>query len=362
MTGYDPDNYPALFEAKCSRVEALFAPFDPPAALHVASPPRAYRLRAEFRIWHEGDDLFYAMFDSADPKTPLPVAEFPIADRRIQQAMPTLRAALLPSPTLRRKLFQVEFLATLSGDLLITLVYHRPLDATWEAAARDLEAALDAHIVGRSRKQKIVLSRDHVEEVLELAQGSYRYRQFEQGFTQPNGAVNCKMIDWACERARGLRGDLLELYCGNGNFTLPLARHFDAVLATEVAKRSTEAAIHNRGANRVENLALARLSAQEVSSALAGEREFRRLQSLPRPLSDYRFSTLFVDPPRAGLDEATTALAAGFDNILYISCNPVTLVDNLASLDRTHRIAALALFDQFPYTDHMECGVHLTRR
>lgn len=358
---YDPDNYADLFEAKCNRVEALFSAFDPPVALRIPSPPRAYRLRAEFRIWHEGDDLFYAMFDRADPKTPIPVTEFPIADRRIQAAMPVLRAALLPSPALRRKLFQVEFLATLSGELLVTLVYHRPLDAAWEAAARELEAALDAHIVGRSRKQKIVLSRDHVEEVLELAQGSYRYRQFEQGFTQPNGAVNRRMIDWACEQAQGLRGDLLELYCGNGNFTLPLARRFDAVLATEVAKRSIEAAIHNRDANGVRNLALARLSAEEMSSALAGEREFRRLQSLPRPLADYRFSTIFVDPPRAGLDAATTALAAGFDNILYISCNPTTLVANLASFKRTHCIGALALFDQFPYTDHMECGVRLTR-
>lgn len=362
MTGYDPDKYETLFQEKCDRVEALFKPFEPPAAQRIPSPPHGYRLRAEFRIWHEGDALFYAMFDRGDPKTPLPVNDFPIAHARIQQAMPALQAALVSSQVLRRKLFQVEFLATLSGELLVTLVYHRPLDADWEAAARELEPALEAHIVGRSRKQKVVLSRDYVEEVLELAQGSYRYRQFEQGFTQPNGAVNCRMIDWACEQARKLGGDLLELYCGNGNFTLPLARHFERVLATEVAKRSTEAAVCNRDANGVKNLALARLSAEEMSSALAGERQFRRLQSLPVPLSDYRFSTLFVDPPRAGLDDATTALASGFDTILYISCNPATLAANLDHLCRTHRVDALALFDQFPYTDHMECGVRLRRR
>lgn len=361
MIAFDPENYPRLFEEKCDRVEALFAPFDPPAAVRIPSPPGGYRLRAEFRIWHEGDALFYAMFDRADPKTPIPVKEFPIADRRIQEAMPELQAALAPSPILRRKLFQVEFLATLSGELLVTLVYHRPLEADWEAAARELETALDAHIVGRSRKQKIIVSRDHVDEVLELAQGSFRYRQFEQGFTQPNGAVNRKMIDWACEHARGPGGDLLELYCGNGNFTLPLAQHFDHVLATEVAKRSTEAALYNRDANGIQNLALARLSAEEMSSALGGERQFRRLQSLPMPLTDYRFSTIFVDPPRAGLDDSTTDLASGFDNILYVSCNPLTLVDNLAALGRTHRLDALALFDQFPYTEHMECGVRLTR-
>ncbi len=362
MNTIDTASYPALFAAKCDRVEALLAPLEPPPAERIASPPEAFRLRAEFRIWHEGDDLFYAMFDRADPKTPLRIEGFPIAAERIQQAMPRLRELLLPDPVLRRKLFQVEFLSTLSGELLITLIYHRPLEADWEAAATALAAALDAHLIGRSRKQKRVLSRDWVEEVLPLEAGEFHYRQYEQGFTQPNGRVNCEMINWACRQAAGLEGDLLELYCGNGNFTLPLARQFEQVLATEVSKRSIEAALHNQASNGVENLALARLSAEEMSAALAGEREFRRLESLQRPLADYRFSTLFVDPPRAGLDPGTVALATGFDTILYVSCNPVTLADNLQTLSQSHRVEALALFDQFPYTDHMECGVRLARR
>ena len=51
-----------------------------------------------------------------------------------------------------------------------------------------------------------------------------------------------------------------------------------------------------------------------------------------------------------------------FDRIIYISCNPQTLAENLATLSRTHEVTAFALFDQFPYTDHMECGVVLRRR
>ncbi len=362
MIAVDTQQYSALLAAKCDRVEALLAPFAPPPAERFASAEEGFRLRAEFRIWHQGDDLFYAMFDRADPKTPIRVERFPIAASRIQQAMTVLRELLLPEPVLRRKLFQAEFLSTLSGELLITLVYHRALESDWEVAARKLETSLDARVIGRSRKQKLVLSRDWVEEVLPLEIGEFRYRQYEQGFTQPNGAVNCEMVNWACRQAAALQGDLLELYCGNGNFTLPLARHFDRVLATEVSKRSIEAALHNQANNAVDNLALARLSAEEMSAALTGEREFRRLQSLPQPLADYRFSTLFVDPPRAGLDAGTVAMAAGFDNILYVSCNPDTLAHNLESLVETHRVEALALFDQFPYTDHMECGVRLARR
>jgi tRNA (uracil-5-)-methyltransferase len=359
---FAPDRYQELLAAKQAQLARMLADFDPPPVEVFTSPPQGYRMRAEFRIWHEGEDLFYAMFDPRDPKTPRRVTEFPIASQRIQIAMPALREALLGEPTLRRKLFQIEFLSTLSGELLITLIYHRPLDDAWEASARGLETALDAHLIGRSRKQKRVVSRDYVEEILPLAQGHYRYRQYEGGFTQPNARVNCAMIDWACRQAAGSEGDLLELYCGNGNFTLPLAAHFGQVLATEVAKSSIRAADHNRRANGVENVAIARLSAEEMGSALAGEREFHRLRTLPRALSDYRFSTLFVDPPRAGLDAATRELVRRFDRLLYISCNPQTLARDLATVTRSHRLVAAALFDQFPYTEHMECGALLIRR
>ena len=120
--------------------------------------------------------------------------------------------------------------------------------------------------------------------------------------------------------------------------------------------------VDNLALNKVDNVEFARLSAEEMTVALAGERSFRRLASLEYPLEDYELRTVFVDPPRAGLDDGTLSLVQGFDEILYISCNPLTLIDNLATLVETHSIEALAFFDQFPYTPHLECGVHLKRR
>jgi tRNA (uracil-5-)-methyltransferase len=70
---------------------------------------------------------------------------------------------------------------------------------------------------------------------------------------------------------------------------------------------------------------------------------------------------VFVDPPRAGLDADTEKLVCRFDRILYISCNPTTLAQNLAQISKTHRIEATAVFDQFPWTDHLESGVLLSR-
>ncbi|VEI47353.1 tRNA (uracil-5-)-methyltransferase [Actinobacillus equuli] len=69
----------------------------------------------------------------------------------------------------------------------------------------------------------------------------------------------------------------------------------------------------------------------------------------------------FVDPPRAGLDQDTLNMVQAYERILYISCNPHTLADNLQQLTQTHRIERAALFDQFPYTHHVESGVWLIR-
>ena len=62
------------------------------------------------------------------------------------------------------------------------------------------------------------------------------------------------------------------------------------------------------------------------------------------------------------MDADTLRLLQEFENIIYVSCNPETLHANLATLTQTHRIERAALFDQFPFTPHIESGVLLRRR
>ncbi len=356
----DPANYAAQLAGKVAQFQRDFAPFAIPAPEVFPSAPEHYRLRAEFRVWHQGDDLHYAMFDPENPRQPVMVEDFPVAAESICALMPSLLDRLRTSQTLRGGLFQADFLATLSGELMVTLIYRRPLGAGWELAARDLAAALNIQVIGRSRGQKAVLERDWLLEEFDLNGRRLRYQQVEGSFTQPNGGVNRKMLGWACSQAAGLGGDLLELYCGNGNFTMALAPLFGKVLATEVSKSSVHAAHYNMAANEVDNLALVRASSEEIAAALAGRTVLKRMKDID--LAGYRFSTLFVDPPRSGLDATTLEFAAGFDNILYISCNPQTLQENVAALQATHVVGAAAVFDQFPYTHHLECGLLLTRR
>lgn len=360
LPSIDPARYASQLSDKVSGFKSAFASLDLPEPAVFPSEPLHYRLRAEFRIWHDGERLDYAMFDPADPKRPIVIEHFPAVAGSICALMPCLRERLQASDVLKKRLFQVEFLATLSGELLVSLIYHRPLGKDWEAVARELATELGLLVIGRSRKQKVVLDRDWVLEEFELSGRTLRYQQIEGSFTQPNGGVNRHMLGWACSQAAGLGGDLLELYCGNGNFTVALAPLFDRVIATEVSKSSVQAAHYNLATNHISNVAMVRMASDEISAALARSREFRRMKGID--LDDYRFSTLFVDPPRAGLDAPTLELARGFRNILYISCNPHTLHDNVAALQPTHAITAAAVFDQFPYTDHLETGVLLTRR
>lgn len=355
-----PEHYRELLTDKVNRKLALFAGLRLPEPLVHPSTPLHYRMRCEFRIWHDDARLDYVMFDPACPKIPIAFDRFPIADNRIDDLMPVLRERLAVERALREKLFQTEFLATTTGELLVTLAYHRRLDEQWQNAAEALRLELGIDIVGRARKQKIALERDFVEEQLEVAGTTYRWRQPEGTFTQPNAYINGQIMHWLDRVAltHG-RGSLLELYCGNGNFTIPLARRFPRVLATEVSKASVAAARVNIATNGCANIDMLRMSSEEFGRAWRGERPFRRLAHID--LAGYGLATALVDPPRAGLDDDTLALVRNFERIFYVSCNPTTLVANLHALAGSHRVIEFALFDQFPYTDHLECAVVLAK-
>ncbi|GAA6173788.1 tRNA (uridine(54)-C5)-methyltransferase TrmA [Colwellia sp. KU-HH00111] len=359
----NPDNYKQQLSDKTQEMTDLFSCFNFPTAEVYTSEPLNYRLRAEFRIWHQGDDLYYIMFNS-ETKEKYRVDDFPVASVLINQAMKALLVSIKTKKELRFKLFQVDFLSTLSGELLISMLYHKPLEPIWEEEAKKLKAELSViapvDIIGRAKKQKIIIDKDYVMESLRVGNRNLVYQQVENSFTQPNGGVNEQMLMWAQQATLNARGDLIELYCGNGNFSIALAENFDRVLGTEISKTSVRSAQINIKANNIDNINIVRMSSEEFSQAMNGERKFRRLEGFD--LTTYNYDTVLVDPPRAGLDKESVELVSRFNKIVYISCNPHTLKDNLHELSKTHVIDKFALFDQFPYTNHIETGIVLIRK
>lgn len=357
------DQYDSQLEEKTNRLISMMAVYSAPIPKVFSSPENYYRMRAEFRIWHENNDLYHIMFNPAT-KQRIRVDQFPAASQLINQLMPIMIEQIRPIAELRYKLFQIDYLTTLTGQAVISLLYHKKLDEKWQIVATELHQHLNdqgfnVQIIGRATKQKICINHDYVDESLVVNGRSIIYRQVENSFTQPNAVVNAKMLEWALDITQNAKGDLLELYCGNGNFSLALCRNFKQVLATEIAKPSVAAAQHNIAINNIDNVTIILMSAEEFTQAMQGVREFNRLHGIN--LKEYQCETIFVDPPRAGLDDETLKMVQNYQRIIYISCNPETLCNNLRSLTKTHKIKELALFDQFPYTHHMECGILLEK-
>lgn len=369
----DTSTYEQQLTAKTSGLTAEFKNlFNVPAPEIFTSDPIHYRMRAKFCIYLEGDTVRYYMVDTSDQnKRKAFLKQFPTASVLINRLMPVIAELISGNAELTRKFFEINFLTTLSGEALITLLYHRKLDEAWIEAARNLLKQLRErfpdnviNIIGRALKQKILLDTDCVYETLTVNGRKYIYQQVENSFTQPNAHVSEKMLTWVQDNTRGLSDtDLLELYCGNGNFSIALSGNFRKILATEISKTSVESAQINIAMNNVTNLKIIRLSAEEFTEALNKKREFNRLKNNNVNLDDYSCRAVLVDPPRAGLDPDTIDLLKRYEIIIYISCNPVTLMDNLKSLTETHDISRFAFFDQFPYTEeHIESGVILTRK
>ena len=323
-----------------------------------ASPEQNYRSRSEFKIWHDGDVMRYAM-NHVDKKSVVFIEECPQVSEHISTLMPKLLQKITDAK-IGFKLFGADFLSSSSGEIVISLLYHRKLDDEWTEIAKTIADDLDIYIIGRSRKQKVIIGQDYITETLNIQDKTYKFNYIENSFTQPNARVNEQMISWALDNLDDISGDLLELYCGAGNFTIPFAQKFDKVLATEISKSSINAAKTNMTLNNVQNIEFVRMAVEEFTQALDGVREFRRMRDID--INTYNIDSIFVDPPRSGMDEATCRFSARHNHILYISCNPQTLVRDLEILCETHEVIDMALFDQFPYTHHVEMGVKLVKK
>lgn len=354
----DASCYEDQLAEKVSRVQSLLHWHASHPMTVVSSPIKHYRMRAEFRVWHEADEWQYVMFDPKTKKRVV-IEQCEMVTEQIARVMQPLRLALMAVPLLSERLYAIDFLASNQQELLVTLIYKQPLTDEWEALARALVLPEPIMLLGRSRGKKRTLVRDYVQELLRLPDGAtFMLHHVENAFSQPNSAVNQQMLAWVDDilTAEPRKRALLELYGGSGNFTWVLSRHADRVLMTELSKQGIIAAERAFSAAGIENVTLAAMDSEQVSQALSASGTGTSLMWQGK---SFDFEAIFVDPPRAGLDAITATLAARFDMIIYVSCNLDTLARDLMLWRDTHHLVAVAVFDQFPYTHHVEVGVCL---
>jgi 23S rRNA (uracil1939-C5)-methyltransferase len=163
-------------------------------------------------------------------------------------------------------------------------------------------------------------------------------------FIQVNADANRRMIDIALELlAPGPSTTLLDLYCGIGNFTLPLARRAGPVLGVERDEAMVRRARDNARANSISNVEFraADLDAPGAESVWSGR----------------VFDSVLLDPPRAGAAAMMRPIAqTGARRILYVSCHPGTLARDAGVLvnELDFRLTAAGVVDMFPATSHVE--------
>lgn len=169
-------------------------------------------------------------------------------------------------------------------------------------------------------------------------------------FTQVNAAGNRQMIEQLLAAGNFHGHDrVLELYCGAGNFTLPLARRVAQVTAVEGYRQALTSGELNAQRYQLENI---RWQCADVPQAVA---RFKRQR--------LSFTKIVLDPPRTGAKGIDADLAAlGAEMIAYISCNPATLARDLAALTkRGYKLGIVQPVDFFPHTFHVETLALLTQ-
>jgi 23S rRNA (uracil1939-C5)-methyltransferase len=162
-------------------------------------------------------------------------------------------------------------------------------------------------------------------------------------FIQVNAVVNAAMIAQAMEWLAPQADErILDLFCGLGNFALPLAKQAREVVAVEGVATMVERATANALSNDLHNV-------QFVQADLS------------QPLADAgwaaeRFSAVLLDPPRDGAFEVVRKVAAlGAQRLLYVSCNPATLArDTVELIKQGYRLKRAGILDMFPQTAHVE--------
>ena len=167
-----------------------------------------------------------------------------------------------------------------------------------------------------------------------------------QDFTQVNSTINPQMVKLACELLQLQQGErVLDLFCGLGNFSLPLAKCVGATGQVVAVEGSEE--MVQRGAENAQNNELGQLSFYS--------------QDLTKDFSHHSwanlgFDALLIDPPRSGAEEVMRYVPKfGAKRIVYVSCNPATLARDAGMLvQQGYRLIKAGVMDMFTHTGHVE--------
>lgn len=237
---------------------------------------------------------------------------------------------------------EIELFASDSGQMLATVYSNQPVPPDFakrlKAAIPSLESVCwQQKIPGKPAKRTVWGNG-----ALTYHVGEFHYRVSHDSFFQANRFLLRQFVDLVLDGLEGKKA--LELYAGVGFFTVPLAHRFETIAAVESSDSSA--------ADLASNIGVA--GARVKSYRLTAE----KFLATASPIWD----SIIADPPRAGLSTTAREHIARLrpEHFVYISCDPTTLVRDIADLLRSgYHICSVHLIDQFPQTFHLETVVRL---
>ena len=181
----------------------------------------------------------------------------------------------------------------------------------------------------------------YIEDIL----GEYKFKISPLSFYQVNPVQAEKLYNLGVEMAQISKQDtVFDLYCGIGTITLFMSKYAKKVYGIEIVKEAVEAAKENAKNNNVENTEFYAGDVEIVLDDLINNKKI-----IP--------DVVMFDPPRKGLDKNSinNILKIKPKKIVYISCNPATLIRDLAMFEEQYDIKTIVPVDMFPFTSNVEC-------
>ena len=175
--------------------------------------------------------------------------------------------------------------------------------------------------------------------------GELSFKISPLSFYQVNPVQAEKLYTIGVESANITQKDVVfDLYCGIGTISLFMAKYAKKVYGIEIVKQAVEDAVENAKTNNIENAKFIAGDVEEVLDDLINNKKI-----IP--------DIVMVDPPRRGLDKTSiqNILKIKPKKLVYISCNPATLVRDLKELEESYEINSIKPVDMFPFTSSVEC-------
>lgn len=265
-----------------------------------------------------------------------------ILHERVGQSLEAL-SALIASMSNPKAFPQIEVVA---GDSDIGLIF-RHLEAITEEDKDKLKAFSDTtgmRIYLQSKGLdtiKLFYPEGDMALSYSLPEQGVHYQFLATDFTQVNLSINRKMVTQALAVLKpGPEDTVLDLFCGLGNFSLPLAKQAKNVVGLEYSETMVQRAEANAKLNAIDNTTF-----------------YARDLSKPNALAELHATKILLDPPRTGAEQIVKEIEVINPNdILYVSCNPKTFVRDAAILvhDKGYKLDKVGIMNMFPHTSHSE--------